>query len=77
MIYTNNQGGQSWSYMIKDYFEHKINMGKIFDKIMDVSITSVTKIKLLDLIVDYYSLHLQRFSKIKSLPILHEVFRET
>lgn len=34
LIYTNNQGGQSWTYMIKDYFEKKLNMGKIFDKII-------------------------------------------
>ncbi len=34
LIYTNNQGGQSWTYMIKDYFESKLNRGKIFDKII-------------------------------------------
>ena len=34
IIYTNNQGGESWTYMIKDYFEYKLGMGKIFDKII-------------------------------------------
>lgn len=34
MIYTNNQGGEDWTYLIKDYFEHRIGMGKIFDKII-------------------------------------------
>ena len=34
MIYTNNQGGQGWTYLIKDYFEHKLGMGKIFDKVI-------------------------------------------
>jgi hypothetical protein len=34
MIYTNNQGGEAWTYMIKDYFEYKLGMGKIFDKII-------------------------------------------
>jgi DNA repair protein RecO (recombination protein O) len=61
----------------KELEAFKTLLGTNFDNIMNVSITSVIKIKLLDLIVDYYSLHLQRFSKIKSLPILHEVFRET
>jgi len=34
MIYTNNQGGEHWTYMIKDYFEYKLGLGKIFDKII-------------------------------------------
>ena len=32
MIYTNNQGGERWTYMIKEYFEFKVGVGKIFDK---------------------------------------------
>ena len=55
----------------------KALIGTNFDRILDISVTSATKIKLLNLILDYYSLHMQKFSKIKSLPILHEVFRET
>lgn len=34
MIYTNNQGGEGWTYLIKDYFEHKLGMGKIFDNVI-------------------------------------------
>ena len=32
MIYTNNQGGPEWTYMIKDYFENRIGVGRLFDK---------------------------------------------
>jgi hypothetical protein len=33
MIYTNNQGPRNWVYMIKNYFENKINY-KLFDQII-------------------------------------------
>jgi DNA repair protein RecO (recombination protein O) len=61
----------------KELEAFKTLLGTNFDKLIFLPITSVTKIKLLDLIVDYYHLHMQKFSKIKSLTILHEVFRET
>ena len=61
----------------KELEAFKTLLGTNFDKLIFPPITSVTKIKLLDLIVDYYHLHMQKFSKIKSLTILHEVFRET
>jgi hypothetical protein len=33
MIYTNNQGPRNWVYMIKSYFENKINY-KLFDQVI-------------------------------------------
>lgn len=33
MIYTNNQGPKSWTEMIKNYIEHKINF-KLFDQVI-------------------------------------------
>lgn len=33
MIYTNNQGPRTWSYMIKNYFENKANY-ELFDQII-------------------------------------------
>ena len=55
----------------------KTLLGMNFDRNKIISLTSKTKIKLLNLIMDYYGLHMQKFNNIKSLPILHEVFRET
>lgn len=34
VIYTNNQGPKSWTYMIKNYIEYKLKNNNIFDKII-------------------------------------------
>ena len=34
VIYTNNQAPKKWTYMIKEYIEHKLNNTSIFDNII-------------------------------------------
>ena len=46
-----------------------------FDALDLIVIPNSVRIKLLSVLIDYFNLHLQGFGKIKSVDILHEIFR--
>lgn len=46
-----------------------------FDALDLMVIPKSLRIKLLNVLIDYFNLHLQGFGKIKSIDILHEIFR--
>ena len=51
-------------------------LGVTFSDMSELSINQDIRIRFLDYMMDYYRLHLHGFGKIKSLSVLHEVFRE-
>ena len=46
-----------------------------FEKLQDFTFPNSLRTKLLSVLIDYFNLHLQGFGKIKSVDILHEIFR--
>lgn len=46
-----------------------------FEKLQDLTFPSSLRPKLLSILIDYFNLHLQGFGKLKSVDILHEIFR--
>ena len=53
----------------------KILINTNFEKLQDFKFTNSLRAKLLSILIDYFNLHLQSFGKIKSVDILHEIFR--
>jgi DNA repair protein RecO (recombination protein O) len=49
-------------------------LGTNFDKIFEVLVSSTERKQLLELLMRYYQIHLQGFSRPKSLNILHEIY---
>jgi DNA repair protein RecO (recombination protein O) len=50
-------------------------LGTNFDALKDITIPNALRIKVLNVLIDYFNLHLHGFGKIKSVHILHEIFR--
>tara|TARA_A100001015_G_scaffold57973_2_gene63815 strand:- start:3224 stop:3952 length:729 start_codon:yes stop_codon:yes gene_type:complete len=50
-------------------------LGIKFDQLKQISVPNTIRTKLLVVLLDYYNLHLENFGKIKSIDILHEIFR--
>ncbi|PDH46624.1 MAG: DNA repair protein RecO [Flavobacteriales bacterium MED-G15] len=50
-------------------------LGTDFDVLSQLDISNSIRIKVLEFLINYFNLHLPRFGKIKSVAILHEVFR--
>ena len=50
-------------------------LGTNFEDLNDLMIPNSLRIKVLNVLVDYFNLHLHGIGKIKSLDILHEIFR--
>ena len=46
-----------------------------FELLNEIRIPNPLRIELLNVLIDYFNLHLQGFGKIKSVDILHEIFR--
>ena len=46
-----------------------------FELLNEIRISNPLRIELLNVLIDYFNLHLQGFGKIKSVDILHEIFR--
>ena len=77
----NGQFADSFS-LHPDFFDtenslllHKL-LGAGFNTITELSINQDIRTRFLDYLMDFYRLHLQGFGKIKSLTVLHEVFRD-
>jgi len=49
-------------------------LGTTFDKLSEVVVSSKDRKQLLELLMKYYQIHLQGFSRPKSLNILHEIY---
>ena len=49
-------------------------LGTTFDKLSEVLVSSTERKQLLELLMQYYQIHLQGFSRPKSLNILHEIY---
>ncbi|WP_340077078.1 DNA repair protein RecO [Leptobacterium sp. I13] len=49
-------------------------LGIIFDDINTIKLTKTSRQSLLNVIINYFRLHLQEFNKPRSLSVLHEVF---
>ena len=49
-------------------------LGTTFDKLSEVLVSSIERKQLLELLIQYYQVHLQGFSRPKSLNILHEIY---
>jgi DNA repair protein RecO (recombination protein O) len=49
-------------------------LGTTFDKFSEVLVSSTDRKQLLELLMQYYQIHLQGFSRPKSLNILHEIY---
>jgi DNA repair protein RecO (recombination protein O) len=49
-------------------------LGTTFDKLSEVLVSTTERKKLLELLMQYYQIHLQGFSRPKSLNILHEIY---
>jgi DNA repair protein RecO (recombination protein O) len=49
-------------------------LGTTFDKFSEVLVSSTERKQLLELLMQYYQIHLQGFSRPKSLNILHEIY---
>tara|TARA_B100000941_G_C28432344_1_gene514947 strand:+ start:100 stop:828 length:729 start_codon:yes stop_codon:yes gene_type:complete len=45
------------------------------DSIFKLNFSNSLRIKVLEFLINYFSIHLPRFRKIKSIPVLHEIFR--
>ena len=50
-------------------------LGTNFEALNDLTIPNSLRVKVLSVLIDYFNLHLQGFGKIKSVEILHEIFR--
>ena len=50
-------------------------LGTNSEKFNDLIIPNLLRTKVLSVLIDYFNLHLQGFGKIKSVNILHEIFR--
>jgi len=50
-------------------------LGANFEDLTDLKIPNLLRIKVLNVLIDYFNLHLHGIGKIKSLDILHEIFR--
>ena len=50
-------------------------LGTNFETLNDLTIPNSLRVKVLSVLLDYFNLHLQGFGKIKSVDILHEIFR--
>ncbi len=50
-------------------------LGTNFETMNDLTIPNSLRTKVLSVLIDYFNLHLQGFGKIKSVDILHEIFR--
>ncbi len=50
-------------------------LGTNFEDLNDLTIPNSLRIKVLNVLIDYFNLHLHGIGKIKSLDILHEIFR--
>lgn len=77
----NGQFADSFS-LHPDFFDtetsillHRL-LGSTFGEISQLSINQDNRNKFLGYMMEYYNLHLEGFGKIKSLSVLHEVFRE-
>lgn len=46
-----------------------------FEEINDLTLPNSLRTKVLGVLIDYFNIHLQGFGKIKSVDILHEIFR--
>ena len=49
-------------------------LGTNFDRMCEVLVSSTERKKMLELLMQYYQIHLQGFSRPKSLNILHEIY---
>ena len=54
----------------------KLLLGTNFDKVSSHSINSNQRQSIIELLMNYYKLHLHGFEKPKSLRVLHEIFQE-
>ena len=50
-------------------------LGTNFEALNELTIPNSLRTKVLSVLIDYFNLHLQGFGKIKSVDILHEIFR--
>ncbi len=50
-------------------------LGANFEELNELTIPNSLRTKVLSVLIDYFNLHLQGFGKIKSVDILHEIFR--
>tara|TARA_B100001057_G_scaffold161654_1_gene162299 strand:+ start:9578 stop:10306 length:729 start_codon:yes stop_codon:yes gene_type:complete len=50
-------------------------LGTNFEALDELTIPNSLRTKVLSVLIDYFNLHLQGFGKIKSVDILHEIFR--
>jgi DNA repair protein RecO (recombination protein O) len=50
-------------------------LGTNFQALNELTIPHSLRTKVLSVLIDYFNLHLQGFGKIKSVDILHEIFR--
>ena len=55
-------------------FVFKSFLGTTFDKLSEVLVSSTERKQLLELMMQYYQIHLHGFSRPKSLNILHEIY---
>ncbi len=51
-------------------------LGATFNNISEISINQDIRMRFLEYMMDFYRLHLHGFGKIRSLTVLHEIFRE-
>ncbi len=65
----------SKSIEFEDYNLFKQLLGMKFEDLNYMGITKNSRLRLLNHIIDYYSLHLQMFKSPKSIDILSEVFK--
>jgi DNA repair protein RecO (recombination protein O) len=52
----------------------KLLLGTNFETLDQIKLTKTTRSDLLDLVLNYYQLHIESFKKPKSLTVLHEIF---
>ncbi len=52
----------------------KLLLGTNFETLHNIKLTKTNRSELLDLILNYYQLHIESFKKPKSLKVLHEIF---
>ncbi len=51
-------------------------LGTNFADLSQITISNTLRSKVLSILIDYFNIHLQGFGKIKSVDILHEIFRK-
>ena len=77
----NGQFADSFS-LHPDFFDTQSSLllykllGATFVNISELTIDQDIRIKFLDYMMDFYRLHLIGFGKVKSLSVLHDVFRD-